>query len=518
MGFNTRRRGGNNQTKKKQIRICGNNGQNNTRINNGTDCMIPTERQINPEKRKGILTMFEGFKNLQYISRLIFIKKNTGERFFKVRFSKNSETIYGMIKITSPIEDYYSNNIIYEYIVGLFLNQYIEYVPNFFQTYQLMHYNERQLYSSMVKFNSMVQYNKKPPIGINLHDIRDDLLTKLIPLDYESILTDSQKLRELITNSCSKNKIGIGIGNTNGTVDINDSYTYALLTEFSKPVFTIDKFLKDTFFKNKLLIYILFQVYFALYKMYEIFAHYDLSPENVLLCVPYYKGYIEYHYHLNDGTDITFNSIYLVKIINYGNSYIKNVTEEVKKYIDEIKCENSGYSFDDSFHKDNYMDYQNINVSHDLRLLYTINKHINIKKGIVSTFVNTTKRMFKNKNILLRILDKLIYNQGITNNEYVIKSNPIEGYPKTINNVKDAFKFLKDGVIKSELSQKYVPSTYVKKATIHIYESLDKKYEFIEEPIQPLNQNMKKSNQPLSQPLNQNMKKSNQPLSQPIQQ
>jgi hypothetical protein len=89
----------------------------------------------------------------------------------------------------------------------------------------------------------------------------------------------------------------------------------------------------------------------------------------------------------------------------------------------------------------------------------------------------------KDGKIILDILNKVQYNKGLSQSAslyFGTKPDNTSGYPTTINNVKDAFKSLKDGVIKSLRNGLNVMDTNLsKKAEMHIY-GLHKPYEFKE--------------------------------------
>ena len=66
----------------------------------------------------------------------------------------------------------------------------------------------------------------------------------------------------------------------------------------------------------------MYQVYFALSEVCNNFTHYDLHTDNVLLFEPVVNKYIHYHYTNKDGSTCSFKSRYIVKMIDYGRSYI----------------------------------------------------------------------------------------------------------------------------------------------------------------------------------------------------
>ena len=87
---------------------------------------------------------------------------------------------------------------------------------------------------------------------------------------------------------------------------------------------------------------ILYQVYFPLTILKDVYTHYDLHANNVFLYKPYEgKKYIQMRYHLLSGRVIEFPSEYIVKIIDYGRNYFDNGLTNTKKIIKDYICGNN---------------------------------------------------------------------------------------------------------------------------------------------------------------------------------
>jgi len=67
----------------------------------------------------------------------------------------------------------------------------------------------------------------------------------------------------------------------------------------------------------------LFQIYSTLHFMSS-FIHFDLHASNVLIFCPVSNKYIEYIYHLNDNTTVSFKSPYITKIIDYARAFFES--------------------------------------------------------------------------------------------------------------------------------------------------------------------------------------------------
>ena len=85
----------------------------------------------------------------------------------------------------------------------------------------------------------------------------------------------------------------------------------------------------------------LFQVYFPLYYLQEEFTHNDLHSNNILYYTPFpgSNRYVQLIYHMADGTTISFKSKYIMKIIDYGRSFVKTLSvETIDAVCSEKEC------------------------------------------------------------------------------------------------------------------------------------------------------------------------------------
>jgi hypothetical protein len=226
-----------------------------------------------------------------------------------------------------------SDNLAYEYLVGMYLNVLSKYVPCFVETYGLYRYQD---------------LNTRDTLGND-----NQLLHPLIPLkpnDFSNVCGNSSEL--------------------------------CLLIQHLKGVKTFWKAAHKRKFSKNHAIYVLFQVYYALSIFRDVFTHYDLHTSNVLLYEPVKGGYIEYHYHYYDKKTVQFKSKYMAKIIDYGKSFYPGST---KYYQDVCKDRNCGsycgeefgfgnlYRNTDYEEKNSFINALHKNESHDLRLLYLCN-------------------------------------------------------------------------------------------------------------------------------------------------
>jgi hypothetical protein len=292
----------------------------------------------------------------------------------EIMYLRENYVAYSILKSSLDPE---SDNLLFEYLVGQYLNKKGKIFSCFLETYGIFRYNNPESHS---RFQQKETYNI-------------DLKTSLLPMSE----TDSN----IYAYSCLYSLyLCVLIQHIKGT----NSLKKTLMNEIS--VKTIGAFI------NKELLYILYQIYMPLAMLVNEYTHYDLHDDNVLLYRPVKFGHIKYHYHLQDGSESTFNSKYLVKIIDYGRCYFNdgpanNALNIYNKLCETRECDETeeeedereeynkhegtnigpencgqhkGYSIlakekqPGSFH---YISSQIPNKSHDLRLLNIINNLVN---------------------------------------------------------------------------------------------------------------------------------------------
>ena len=290
-----------------------------------------------------------------------------------------------------------SDNLLYEAVVGLFLNKVSKYLPCFVETYGLYEYTDPLVYKMLMR-DKLTQPDS----------IKDGL---------KRIATKNRDIRQsMIADSC-KNSTSISV-----------------LIQHLKGVETVKEKCKSRSFVRNDLVYVLFQVYMALNTLSGSFTHYDLHNENVLVYEPVKGKYIEYHYHLADGTEFTFKSPYIAKIIDYGRSYYKYSSGNgAGKFRDTMcgvcvkpACGNgSGYGWlnhEQTAHS-YFISSANYHPSHDLRLLKIVGKTTGMEPG------------------LQNLLKRVVYGVGLTKDNKPFGTTPkkISGLPRYINNITDAY-------------------------------------------------------------------------------
>lgn len=354
-----------------------------------------------------IKDFFNGFVNFKFLTNVkqIGIPSNNG--FVKLLTYENEGYIGNAVLKSSLITT--SDNLYYEYLVGLFLNKQSYWLPSFVETYGIYTYRTKEDQRDVKTSNSVEK-------------VKDSLINYG---DDKSLTDDHMKFYM----SCDKSShLAILIQSFVGATTLHEELTKIKSTYHSR-------------FTEIELIPILFQVYITLFLLKSIFTHYDLHTGNVLLYKPVANAYIKYTYHLDNGITISFNSPYIVKIIDYGRCFFndtassKDISNSVSIYKElckipacEPNCgEKKGYTFfDKTLNAENFYISSIINnQSHDLRLLDTI-RDMKIK-GLSKENNPSFHRMLQN------VVFKDMY--GTPNNLQPSMNDEI-------NNVSDAFEKL----------------------------------------------------------------------------
>ena len=358
------------------------------------------------KKTELIKRLFEEFNNPEFIKSMTTLSSGNNGEVLEVLFERYKYQAYTILKMmikTNKIVD----NLVYEYIVGKFLiNKYYKKFPCFLETYGFI-------------FNDQIEHIKYNKEFFNIQNIE-------IP-----------QIKTLLTYGCT------------------DEKNFGLVIEYVKNPKTLMDKLNNNSFWYKDLLNVLFQVYYTLFLMRDIFTHYDLHANNVLVFKPKKNHYIQYHYHYR-GEVISFKSNYLVKIIDYGRCGFVNNEDNIKSRdiyhelcsIKECKEQNSkpcgarkGFiiSVPDN---ESYMTPRKINNSHDLRLLKLVGYYFNNKVDDPLKFLRQFNKIDRQHIYLLLNGVKFINNFGTPE----VKTSGLTRDFKTssINNITDAFVILKE--------------------------------------------------------------------------
>lgn len=343
---------------------------------------------------------FNGFIDFKYATAIRRIGGDSANGFvYEIKYERDNYIAHAVLK-SSISED--SDNLSYEYFVGEIINKdFIKRFPCFVKTYGRYGYKNTQLHENMKN-------------GIKN---KGSLSSTLIYLPNENIARDCENSKYMV----------LLIQNIKNAKTLGSMLSSSTTRSSSDVV----SFIRDE------LINCLYQIYFVLSEVCDNFTHYDLHTNNVLLFEPVNGKYIHYHYTNKDGSTCSFKSRYIVKIIDYGMSYILDPETGIgsmtmyNKVCAEPKCvttcgDHVGYALLDPAPNEYHVNSTQRNASKDLWLLNIINDVPYIHK-IAPTLAKLTKKV----------------NYGI----YGIAENLVSGYPNTINNVNDAEICLREIIV-----------------------------------------------------------------------
>lgn len=213
---------------------------------------------------------------------------------FEITYKRDNYVSYAVLK--SMLARNNADNLLYEYEVGLFVNQMSKMYSCFIETYALLQYRNKKQYD-FFKSNDQITVNT----NIQEHFTQNPL------------------------SSYQYNDLKIA------------SPHVCILIQQIQNAIPLANMLRDSSFVKNDLLYVLIQIYFPLAQMHNVFTHYDLHGGNVLLYPISNGNYIDFNYTVN-GTEVWFKCRYLAKIIDYGRSYFyKNEQKNSRVIYEQLK-------------------------------------------------------------------------------------------------------------------------------------------------------------------------------------
>ena len=444
---------------------------------------------------KRIKKHFNGLVDFEYaISPIKRIGEVSTNGFIKeITYERDGYKANAILKSSTKID---ADNLLFEYIVGKYINKLCLVFPCFIETYGWYQYRTDKNWLNM-----------RDNIEVSVEDLKESLEIGDVALEnykatldanicYENKTTrlrvrkDCTEMDYLLKVACAKSKY-ISIL----TQHINNAKSIQSMIILNHPH-------PDADFSYKDLLNVLYQIYMPLASVSETFTHYDLHMGNILIYEPVPGKYIDYKYVLEDDSIVEFKCRYIAKIIDYGRSFFKDYSNEEisgsSKSIYDAICKNipecnginrplawpcgedQGFSsFDSSVYGIGYSISSSVrNTSHDLLLIYQV------KKILKHPFLQT-----KEKNPLLQsIFEKSEYGNEVAYEQEERRTNkrkdefgtvekhdisPLsdDGLPEKINNVIDAHNALKTQVIKYKAKNDLDHLGFTSLGSLTIYQS-----------------------------------------------
>ena len=417
--------------------------------------------------RKKIYDFFDGFTGFEYVSPPIHAIGNPSANGFvkSIQYERKGYTSNAVLKSSTKSS---ADNLAYEFAVGCYLNKMGNRFPCFVNTYGLYYYKDEHTWEH----------------AKNTKTIQTNILKESLKL-YKHLKNYHNDVVEVINEGvCEGSKYGaVLIQHLKNVQSIGDVFKNGSRRE-------INHFVLSHLF------HILYQVYMPLSMMTDNFTHYDLHHNNVMLYEPVPGTYIQYHYHMGDET-VSFKSFYMAKIIDYGRAFYKDsdnanntsvsATREVCKISDcnsrtESCGDKSGFKYltNDSVPSTHYMSSSIKNQSSDLRLIHMLASHHDVGSTLFSekTYINTGFDVASISDIfepLMDMMENTNYGIGLdSQQEMIYGTKPLAhpGYPKRINNVQDAEKYIRNAILTNNAMHNWNEYNYEgldKLGDLHVY-------------------------------------------------
>lgn len=321
------------------------------------------------KEREMIKRYFDGFINMKYAKTPVKLLSSGANGFVNlITYQRDNYKSYAIIKNTIGVT---SDNLFYEAMVGLkYINTLIPYFPCFLETYSALKHKSK---ATSLELGDATTIN-------NLNNLTNIFET----IDMSSF--------ENYANSCK-------------SADKN-----SLLIEYVPQPISFHELIKNILvngdasskkhFSNSTFMTCLYQIYSVLSVLGDDYTHYDLHTENVILYSVPNKKYIKMVYHYPDGSEVSFFTRYIVKIIDYGRNhcpYSKQYYQEICKnlnkdctshmepnnYLPDCGADSGHHFFNTMITRDEfYISMLNPNKSHDLRCAKIVKNAVikNMKK------------------------------------------------------------------------------------------------------------------------------------------
>ena len=253
---------------------------------------------------ENVKNTFNNFHSLEFQSGTPrYISKNTGNGYvLLINHKKQKQDVQTVLKFAKfKNKKNLPDNLLYEYYVGMKLNELNSFYPCLIETYGLYEFNS---------YDSLRLFEKELPKHMNKH-------LKVV----DTKINNMESFKTIIKLSCEE-KLGL----------------YAIMMQhFSK-----SNSLKSISNKNVNsleLLKCLIQIYYFLHLNSKTFTHYDLHSDNVLITKAPNNKYFHFTYHFDNGETIEFFSQYLAKIIDYGRCYYEDQSKFFYSLCEERKCQ-----------------------------------------------------------------------------------------------------------------------------------------------------------------------------------
>jgi len=436
---------------------------------------------------------FDGFTNFEYVKSVKRIGAESNSGFVNsIEYEKDGYISYCILKsckldLEQDKKNVVSDNLMYEYLVGQYINKQSRIFPCFLETYGLYKYKSDDEWSQMQGYDESRNRVELLKEGLEKLDT-PNLSTGCTHSKHIAILiqhvADAKTMYQYFDELAQYDKI-----KTFKTLELSESFLH--IDDIIKVKENMEGFFKYDLFP------ILFQIYCPLALLKDNFTHYDLHPDNILLYSAKPDHYFECHYHLPDSTEekphiISFKTKFIPKIIDYGRSYFNDDSGTNSYAIHDALCNISPECDPDcgnavGFHMLNQVDrYKNSsskrNVSYDLKTLKLIKDELieiqkSYKKGrFIIDYEKLNSRLHK---LLWSSVKDILNNKEIYDDTKVLKR--VYNVNDHVYNVNDAYELI--SILMQKTEEKYLNDerflTSKKQGDLYVYCDGSKKFSYV---------------------------------------
>jgi hypothetical protein len=224
-----------------------------------------------------------------YLEKVTPLQGGLNGRVMTLTFKHNNVRTNAVLKSVLELT---SDNIFYEFAIGLYINRYNAFLPCFLETYTLYEYEDNKTFIKTVNDNDPKQFFTAAKIS------------------QCNVVKNKKQLKKCLHNSCTKSYFAI--------------LMEAVISEGSMSLITYLDQIKKNVKEKKLSI--LYQIYSVLHYLKNEFSHNDLHLNNVLLHKIPDNKYIDLVYHTSPTSTTIIKTQYIARIIDYGRCFMTGIS------------------------------------------------------------------------------------------------------------------------------------------------------------------------------------------------
>ena len=252
------------------------------------------------------------------------VKSRNGTVSF-IRFKLTNRSDIRVV-VKSLRGDPIGDNLYYEYVAGLCINEFLHYFPFFVKTYGIGRYKE--VINS--KVSNKYRFQETCSNSINLLSKVSDYI-KLMDETFLNMIHQIKENRSSISND--------QINTIDETIrtDCKSPLLTCIFTQSVPDALSLYDFINESFYEGTYkpenmnqLIAIMYMLYGCLSTLSNNFTHYDLHANNILLYEIPDKKYLQVNMYVSDTESVPIYTQYIPIMIDYGRCFFESYNENLK--------------------------------------------------------------------------------------------------------------------------------------------------------------------------------------------